>query len=304
MTFLCEDLHERGVILVPPSSAEYDSLCCDIERRIENPPHLTLGTPERLRSALVGKIPEQRDPLSAILLNQSGKTIAAIQLVWTLRETDQREKLKERTYKNMSRPLLSKTLLPFDTPGNFLNILRYWSVVLPGSKRYVSLDQFAGDNTDVRIPSPEENWKSGGIVKARAIARLSPFVRTVTLAIDGIFFSDGEFTGSNRGEMWESVTREAALRVKIARIAHSGRLRGTAAAKILRKVAEVTGAEDTSTDKWPAPPPPGKPALRHEFERRIRAFEVASHRTRLGDEATVDWLASHWDISLPNFHKN
>jgi len=162
-TFQCEDLSSAGLVLVPVSSPDYESLLNDIQHRIDNPPPEVAGMPEMLRRFMVGRIDPDKRATSAILLNRSGKSIAMMELVWRY------EEVGGRTY-TRSRPenFGKRILLPFSTPtlimtaAAYQKIQAYWNTILPGSKRYLGEDRMAGDNTDVRLPASDEVWKSGG----------------------------------------------------------------------------------------------------------------------------------------------
>ena len=78
MNFLCEDLPRQGLLLIPPSSADYDPFLSDIQRRLAKPVDGSPPLPEHLRQRIY---PEDR-PTSAILLNRNSKAIAALQVVW------------------------------------------------------------------------------------------------------------------------------------------------------------------------------------------------------------------------------
>src|SRR5439155_6048382 len=77
VNLLCEDLPRYGLLLVPPSSEDYNALLADIQHRVNGPAEGSPPFPEKFRPRI---IPEDR-PTSAILLNRSGKTIAGLQAV-------------------------------------------------------------------------------------------------------------------------------------------------------------------------------------------------------------------------------
>jgi len=76
----------------------------------------------------------------------------------------------------------------------------------------------------------------------------------------------------------------------VATVARAGRDRGIAIAEILRQVKELTGP----TPKLP--PVLGKPM-------QERAYEIKLNRRLIGDERTVDWLASMTNTPLPDFRR-
>lgn len=112
-----------------------------------------------------------------------------MELVWRY------EEIGGRTYTGSSANTFGRALLlPFSTQVN-PKLQAYWNTILPGSKRYLGENEMAGDNTDVRMPDEDEMWKGGGgFGSGGGRGRVNSF-KSVTLAIDGAFFSDGEFVG-------------------------------------------------------------------------------------------------------------
>jgi hypothetical protein len=108
MEFYCEDLPQLGVVLVPPSSPEYDRLLADVQRRINHP---VAGSPPIPESMQMRISPEDRET-SAILLTHSQNGIVAVQQVWTLQETS------GRTYTgSIGSGANPSVLLPFGIAG-------------------------------------------------------------------------------------------------------------------------------------------------------------------------------------------
>src|SRR5580658_3727043 len=112
-----------------------------------------------------------------------------MELVWRYEEAGGR--IYTRSY---AMPSARRVLLPFGASPSSLKLQTYWSTILPGSKRYVGENEMAGDNTDVRLPADDEIWKGGGGGGAGGGNRTSATpIKSVTLNIDGVFFTDGEF---------------------------------------------------------------------------------------------------------------
>lgn len=265
MTFRCEDLPDFGLVLVPPSSPEYEPLFADIQRRVDHPL-------------------EKRET-SAILVNQSEKSIAAIDAIWRY------EDIAGRTFNGGRVTTGDRLLLPFSVPSAHLKIMAYRMAILPGSRRYPGEKGMAGDNTDVREPEPDEVWKGGCIsgLGGGGCAFALP-IKSVTLILDGVFFLDGEFAGPNGSRLWEKVTKEAKSFTDVATIARAGRDRGIATAEILREIKELTGP----TPKLP--PILGKPM-------QERAYQIKLNRRSMGDDGTVDWVASRANTPLPDYRR-
>lgn len=112
----------------------------------------------------------------------------------------------------------------------------------------------------------------------------------MTLILDGVFFLDGEFAGPNRNGLWEKVTKEAKSVMDVATIARAGRDRGIATGDILHEIEELTGPPTKR------PPAPGKTMQR-------RAYQIKLNRHSIGDERTVDWLASMTNTPLPDYRR-
>jgi hypothetical protein len=295
MEFRCEDLPQHGVVLIPPTSPEYDPLLADIQRRMDQP---VAGSPPPLPEPVRPRIsPENRDT-SAILLNRSPKPIALIQQVWTFEDAAGRPS-GSRSIGSGWNP---SVLLPFGLPEKTLALYGYWHVILPGSKRYLTASGTqAGDNSDVRPPVGDEVW-SGGITGggSRGGGRSTP-VDKVTLTLDGVFFADGGFAGQNRKFLWEQVVHTAAAHTQVAAIARQGHYDGVPAGKILARIADLTGPV-SERPSLPSPRETNPDVYLGNALGRI-AWQLDSIRKHSGDDATVIMLLSWNDTRLPHFHK-
>jgi hypothetical protein len=110
MEFHCEDLPQFGVVLVPPSSPEYDRLLADIQWRINHPVEGSPPLPESIRPRIL----EEDRETSAILLNRSQHGIAAIQQIWNFQEVNGRNYTS--SIGGGSNP---SVLLPFGFPRRY-----------------------------------------------------------------------------------------------------------------------------------------------------------------------------------------
>ncbi len=285
----CESLRDAGLVLVPPSSPDYNSLLKDIQERLDHPSPEVLAIPVQLRPFIVGTISPEKRATSAILLNNSGKSIAALELVWRYEDTN------GQIYNDAWANTFGKSvLLPFNGETSSLRTRAYWNTILPGSKRYLGERETAGDNTDVRKPAPDEFWNDAGGTGGSDAQRQVTSVKSITLAIDGVFFSDGEFVGPNQFGLWESVTEEAKLRMTVARAAHNGLSSGIPAAEIL----DVVVYKIVERPLMPRPSQEADATLQ-----RTVAREIQELRQTLGDEAAVKSLAAKANTKLPDFRK-
>lgn len=231
MNFLCEDLPKHGLVLVPPTSGDYDALLADIERRLASPID---GSPPFAAQFLPRIVPEDR-PTSAILLNRGPKTVAALQVVWRIETETGRA---SRQVQGMLSP--QGLLLPFGRSNPKLH--GYWHTIFPGSKRYLGESGMVGDNTDVRPPAEDEKWR-GGMIGSRSGGggrRRDP-PRQVTLALDAVFFLDGEFVGPDTHRLFEQTVADAEAHRIVGRIAREGHDRGRPPKEILAEIERATG---------------------------------------------------------------
>jgi hypothetical protein len=300
LNFVCEDLPRHGLLLVPPSSQDYDRLLADIQRRANSPVEGSPPFPERFRPRI---IPEDR-PTSAILLNRSTKAVVGLHAVWRF-ETE-----TGRVFRH-SRGMLSANgvLLPFDRRNeSAMKLHAYWNTILPSSKRYLGESGMVGDNTDVRPPAPDEEWR-GGIVAGggRGGSSSREPIRQVTLVIDGVFFVDGEFVGPDAEKMFEQTVADAEAHQIVARIAKDGHDRGLSVAEILAEIENTTGV---APDRPPMPPNLRNPGATHEDFRAGALQSIAYHfgmRRKLAqasnDDQNVFAIISWNDVVLPKFRK-
>jgi hypothetical protein len=299
VNFLCEDLPKHGLVLVPPASEEYDRLLADIQRGMANAVDGSPPYPEQFRPRIE---PADR-PTSAILVNRGSKTIAALHVVWRF-ETE-----TGRSYRH-SHGMLSTQglLLRFGRPDADLALHRYWHTIFPGSKRYIGESGMVGDNTDVRLPVGDEQWRGGMITGGgRGGENRREAVRQVTLVLDGVFFLDGEFVGPNVDRLFEQTVAEAEAHRVVGRIAREGHHHGRRPAEILADIERVTGLA-------PERPPIGLAfrnagASQEEFLRAAlqRVAYSLGMRRRFpqapSEEQTVLALMAWSDTVVPNFRK-
>jgi hypothetical protein len=295
MEFLCEDLRQFGVELIPPSAPEYAALLADIRWRIDDPVEGSPPIPERMR----GRIDDEDRETSAILVNRGKLGIAAIQQIWYFRESG------GRAYTHSTGPGANNPsiLHPYGIPEKALKRRGYWDVILPGSKRYLSRNgRLLGDNSDVRPPAEDELWTGGMGGGGGRWGGSGGQVESVTLTLDGVFFTDGGFIGPNQGKLWEQVVARAEAHEQLMRIAREGRNRGAATLEILANIAAVTGP---APEGRPMPVPPRFMAGINEFRQAALqklAWQIAIVRQR-GDEFALQSVIGWGDARVPQFHK-
>ena len=295
MQFFCEDLRQFGVELIPPSAPEFDSLLADIRGRIDNPVE---GSPPRLER-ISGRIDDADRETSAILVNRSPFGIAAIQQLWSFTESGG-SAYTSSTGPGANNPSI---LLPYGIPEKALKLYGYWHVILPGSKRYLSRNgRLLGDNSDVRPPAEDEVWTGGMGGGGGGGGRSGGQIESVTLTLDGVFFSDGGFIGPNREKLWEQVVARAEAHEQLTRIAKEGRDRGAAPWEILADIEAFTGP---APDGRPMPVPPRSMADMGEFRKSALqklAWQIAMVRQR-GDEFALQLIVAWGDARVPQSRK-
>lgn len=295
MEFRCRDLPEAGILLVPPSSPDYQELLADIEYRLNHPVE---GSMPRIDSP---SLDELSLAASAILLNRSGKSVVAWSLIWDC------EDFNGHTYPTTyvcgvgGYPSL---LLPFGLSDQHRKLFEYWHVILPGSKRRIVGGSMIGDNTDVRLPTRDEMWKGGGFGFSGSRSQLfADRLKSVTFSLDGIFFTDGEFVGPNRGQLWEHIFHAAEAYQQIIRTVKHAVDDHSESHIVFQEIESLTGP----LPDVPPPPPPPNTKVGPEVFRQDALYSIArrlSHMKQLlGDEKTVQTILSWADAQVPQFHR-
>ena len=298
MEFRCEDLPQFGVILVPPSSSEYDRLLGDIQRRIDHPLETAPPLPEAMRPRIL----EEDREYSAMLLNRSQHGIAEIQQVWTF------EEVNGRTYtSSIGGGANPSVLLPFGLSEKVLKLYGYWHVILPGSKALssaVMATRWATTAMCGHRPRTKSG-KAGGVSGGRGRRRSQGLLPKVTLTLDGVFFfDDGGFAGPNQKGLWEQVVVSAESHIRLSRRQVKDHDKGATPQKILAEIESVTGP---ATDNPPPPFPPGNSARTPEAYRESAlqrlGWEIGRARNSQGDERTISMLMAWASAPLPLFRK-
>jgi hypothetical protein len=288
MEYRCEDLPRYGVVLLPPSSPEYIALLADIQKRLADPipgsaPHL----------------PDFEDLAAPtiILCNHSQTAIAALSWIWRFELETGRS-----TGSSVSALGVPSMLAPFGLDERLRKLYDYWHVILPGSKRGIRGSSMFGDNTDVRPPQPDELWKGGGFGGGGGSRRPLGPLKSVTLALDGVFFLDGGFAGPDTLNNFDRMTADVNAHLQVAKIALDGHNKGLSPAAIFTQIEVVTGP-----DRGPAPPPPPRPGGGGDFRQdslRNLASQIGMMRHRgLEDDRVIYFLMSWTETPLPNFHR-
>jgi hypothetical protein len=219
------------------------------------------------------RILEQDRETSAILVNRSQHGIAAIQQLWTFEHENGRT---SSILSGGSTPVL----LPFGIREKLLALYRYWHVIFPGSKRYLTANgNPVGDNSDMRPPEPDEIWPGGIASGCAGRGHSRGPLRKVTLTLDGVFFDDGGFAGPNREGLWDRTVLQADAHLRVAEIVRQRRDDGNSTEKIFAEIETVAGPMSAHPPPPPPPPPPAgmrTPETYRASTRRIR--ELALHR--------------------------
>lgn len=230
--FTCQGIPGRGVILTPPSAPEFPYLLEAIRTRTREKidgappaPDIDAVTPEELEC-------------SAVLLNYSNKTIRELALRWTFESSGARPRVSSRI------GLLGQSeILPM---GPRHPLLAYWNVIMPGSVRLITREHMYGNNLDIRSPRPEELHHGGWMqIKGGAIEPMN--ATTVDLALDGVLFEGGEFTGEDKsGILWNLISAEVDLKSETSALAKKASEEGRSAEEALARVLEFLGEGDAA----------------------------------------------------------
>lgn len=300
MDFRCEALPLHGVDLIPPSSPDYAPLLADIEQRASR---LRDIEPSFLRK-ITPVVSLQDSATSAILLNRNPQPIAALEAVWNY------ETVAGRTYRHVRSLLSSQSLLlPFGRRRNVMKLFGYWHTIFPGSKRYLSESGMVGDNSDVRPPGFHEKWfgEGSGMGRSRETPPDRDPIRSVTLALDSVFFLDGSFAGPDHEKLFEKTVADAEAHMLVARIAQDGLKRGLEPPQIFAEIGKVTGAAAEHPAIYAAcrnPDASMEDFRRAALERLALQFMIrVGFRQVASEDQTVRCIMAWQKTPLPNFRK-
>jgi hypothetical protein len=220
-----------------------------------------------------------------ILCNRSPTAIAALSWIWKFELESGRT-----TRSTVSIGGGPSILTPFGLGERERRLYGYWHVILPGSKRGIRGSRMFGDNTDVRPPQPDELWEGGGFGGGSG-DRLPGPLKSVTLALNGVFFVDGGVAGADSLHNFDRITADVDAHLRVAAIAREGHNHGLSPAAIFTRIEAVTGP-----DRGPIPPPPPLPERRGDFREdclRMLASQIAMMRqTGMDDDQVVYMLVS------------
>lgn len=178
------DLVNFGLRLVAPDDSSFASLVADI------------------RSRTLGPWPQIAGEAAAVLLNESGKSIIALAVIW--RFTDVTGNARTGRVANLG------SSMQMDVLAGRAKVTRdRFSFILPGSKRLITDRGVFGDNSDVL---PPETPAGGGFVMGgggggRRGNREVPWKR-IELQLDIVFFEDGLCVGPDESGLFVAVASE------------------------------------------------------------------------------------------------
>jgi hypothetical protein len=185
------DLKEFGLEFATPQAVEFSDVVQAFE---EYPAVLAVAS----------------DTPTAVLLNNSGKTILA--LGYALKYT-----YRDGRVNTIRRPgLFSRKLIEVFT-GRAEIPRNQFDFILPGSKRFISEGGIAGDNSDV-LPAESRIQEKLSLPFDDCLFMFrSEQIATVELALDLIFFEDGLCVGPDEANLFQIVTGDIAEQITVAR---------------------------------------------------------------------------------------
>lgn len=300
MTLACEDLAQYGVVLIPPSTEQYFELLADIEERLQRRPK---GSPPVSDDEL-SFLSEHHTSASAILVNRASVAIASVAYIWWVRIG------QDRIIPHSALPgTNASVLLPFELNDRVKKFDFYWNTIFPTSKRLMVCDvSWYGDNTDVRLPAPDELSQRGRFFSFGG-GRPDDIPDGVKLTLDGVFFADGAFAGPNRLRSWEHTLFSAEAHLACAEVAREAHNKSVTPHEYFLRVQELTGQAENA--RLPPPLPatwyyssqPLDPEPLRQQEQHIVGWQIFNLRKRVGDEGTIKKVAAWAEAPVPRFHR-
>lgn len=231
--FTCQGIPSHGVILTPPTAAEF--------------PHLLQAIRTRSRERIDGAPPApdldalQPEDLhrSAILLNYSEYSILQAQARWTVLAPGAPPWIQ-------CQGLLGQMAVVPLRPTHPLTA--FWHTIMPGSVRLLTREHLFGNNLDVRLPRPEELHLGGWIQGHGGSPKVLHPEAIVDLSLDAVVFEDGGFVGEDRCGLWQRVSADAQLKSEAAMKAKEALVAGRRAANVLEQLIGEFGGGDSQHD--------------------------------------------------------
>ncbi len=244
-------LAEFGLPLIAKDDSSFDALVNDIESRPRPGPAQPSVESER----------------AAVLLNNSGRAIIAMEWLW--RYTGYDGKMRTSWFSNLGSSTQHDVLAGRSKVGRDLG-----TFILPGSKRLITERGIFGNNLDVL--TPEElpraqgycgGW-GGGSPRERAEAELA----AVELVLDLVILEDGLCVGPNESALYEAINESIDLQRAVAAEALRSLQAGASVGQIFEIVRPLA--------RHDSPPPQTQRKPRHSMP-LVRTFgrEAIHHLT-------------------------
>lgn len=298
MQFIYDDLPQWGIVLVAPSSPKYDSLLEVIRQQ-------AIRSDSAYPGALHGRTadaitPEQKGQ-SVILLNESDRAIALVQVLWHYTLFDGRSYLDSIVWVG------SKTLLlPFQVREDVKKVFAYWGSHFPEIEALSRPGRGRCGRQHRRAPTKERRNLAWRLCFRLGIGYAgTPLSRSVLNSIcRGAFFLDGEFVGKNHRKMFEEVASAGAAHQQIARLAKQKTGEGFSPKAVLEEVEKLTGP---AGERRPEPIAPSSNTPAGVFEKQALAYaawEIASMRRRRNDDEVLQVIERWGAVELPRLRKH
>lgn len=213
------DLAEFGVSFVTPKDTDFPALLRDVESRLQPFAH------------------GAADGRSAVLINNSGKSIVALAYIWRYKTAS--GELRTSRYSNLGSSMQMDVL-----SGRIGAVHDASSFIMPGSKRLITEEGMYGNNFDVL--SADSVHRGGGGMGAgmgrggrRNRGEDAQLVQ-IELQLDIVFFDDGLCAGPDDTGLFENVREDLEQQLRTAQQVVQARRSGAswgAVFEILRPLA-------------------------------------------------------------------
>ncbi len=139
----------------------------------------------------------------AILLNESGKAVVALQFLWRLEDTEGRP--VTRRIQNLNSSVQLEFLL-----GRRSAVRELDTSILPGSKRLITRQGLYGTNWDIRPPA-DGRLHGGAVFGFSESSGRGLSAETAELSLDFVIFDDGLCVGPDTGAMFDELRESLGL---------------------------------------------------------------------------------------------
>ena len=226
-------------------------------------------------------------PVSVFIENATEKTIVGLKLSWVCKKAD--GTTVDQVISETTLWALTNTL----GPNTESALKRADRVVQPKSYFFISLaapsESLTGKTVDILDPDAQQE-------EIRALNSELRNYTEITVNLDGLFFGDGSFIGTD-DKYYERVKSEVKAREDVLKEIQSGIQQGKSVDDVFKPIEAAANGPDIRLGSG------STPREHYQYEKRLSAQEVLNIRKYKGDEKAFEHARMRLGRAWPAIHK-